>query len=119
MDKKNREMVSTVTKINIILAFLVALIIIFIRFSYAIAFLVGTTTALINFMANSYVIDRCFKGKKAKVLIQISFLIRMLLILGVALLFRANYENLIMYLVGFVFHQVAIFTYALRKPKRV
>ena len=119
MDKKNKQMITTVTKTNIVLAFLVALIIIFIKFSYAIAFFVGTTTALINFLVNSYVIDRCFKGKKAKVFIQISFFIRMLLILGVALLFKANYENLIMYLVGFVFHQVAIFIYALRKPKHV
>lgn len=119
MDKKNKQMILTVTRTNLILAFLVALIIIFIKFSYATAFLVGTITALINFLVNSYVVDRCFKGKRAKVFIPISFFIRMLLILGVALLFRANYENLIMYLIGFVFHQVAIFIYALRKPKHI
>ncbi|MGL4453914.1 MAG: ATP synthase subunit I [Sarcina sp.] len=119
MDKKNKQMVFTVTKTNIILAFLVILIFMFIKVSYATAFLVGTITALINFWINSYVVDRSFKGKRAKVIIPISFIIRMLLILGVTLLFKANYENLIMYLVGFVFHQVAIFIYARRKPKYI
>lgn len=119
MDKRNKQMILTVTRTNIILAFLIALIVVFIKFSYAIAFLVGTSTALINFLMNSYVVDRCFKGKRAKVVIQISFLIRMSLILGVALLFKANYENLIMYLIGFVFHQLAIFIYALKKTKHV
>ncbi|MGL4655954.1 MAG: ATP synthase subunit I [Sarcina sp.] len=119
MDKRNKQMILIVTRTNIILAFLVTLILMFIKFSYATAFLVGTITALINFLINSYVVDRCFKGKRAKVFIPISFFIRMLLILGVALLFRANYENLIMYLVGFVFHQVAIFIYARKKTKHV
>lgn len=119
MDKRNKHMLLTVIRTNIILAFLVILILAFIRFSYATAFLVGTITALINFIINSYVVDRCFKGKRAKVFIPLSFIIRMLLILGVALLFKANYENLILYLIGFVFHQVAIFIYALRKPKYI
>ncbi|MGL4763401.1 MAG: ATP synthase subunit I [Sarcina sp.] len=119
MDKRKKDMILIVTRTNIILAFLVALIIIFIKFSYAIAFLTGTSIAIINFILSSYVIDKCFKGTKAKLLIQLSFLIRMALILGVALLFRGNYINLIMYLIGFVFHQVAIFTYALKKPKHI
>ncbi|WP_297520939.1 ATP synthase subunit I [uncultured Clostridium sp.] len=119
MDKRNKDMILTVTRTNIILAFLVALMLIFVKFSFAIAFLVGTTTAIINFIINSYVINRCFKGKNAKVFIPISFLVRMSLILGVAILFRANYIDLIMYLIGFIFHQVAIFRYALKKPKQV
>lgn len=118
MDKKKKDMILFVSKTNIIMAFLVALIISFFDIFMAIAFVAGTITAIINFIANAFVIDKTFSGlkkKKAAILIQTSFVIRMLLILGVALLFRENYINLIMYLVGFIFHQVAIFIYARKK----
>lgn len=122
MDKKNREMIMRVSKINLILAFLVALIVSFVKISFAIAFFTGTLTALVNFIINAIVINKSFntfKGIKARLVIQLSFLVRMLIILGIALLFRGSYVNLILYLVGFIFHQVAIFTYAMKKPKRI
>lgn len=122
MDKKNKEMILIVSKINIIMAFLVALIVSFLKISFGIAFLAGTFTALVNFIINSIVIRKCFEGcsgKKARLTVQLSFLIRMFLILGVALLFRGSYVNLVIYLIGFVFHQVAIFIYARRKPKHI
>ena len=117
MDKRKKDMILFVSKINLIMAFLVALIISFFDVFMAIAFIAGTITALINFIINAYVVDKAFKGikKKARIFIQLSFVIRMLLILGVAVLFRGNHINLIIYLVGFIFHQVAIFIYARKK----
>lgn len=112
MDKKNKEMILSISKVDIILAIVTTLIISFIDFSYAIAFFVGNIIAVINFTVNALTINRVFKGKKSGFIIQASFIVRMLIIIGIALLFRASCANLIFYLVGFIFHQLAMFIYA-------
>lgn len=118
MDNKNTEMILSISKIDIILAFVTTLILAFFSIDYAIAFFTGNIVATVNFALNGATISRYFTGKKSGLIIQLSFVGRMILILGISLLFRASYVNLVVYIIGFIFHQLAMFIYAQRKLKR-
>ncbi|MGL4740506.1 MAG: ATP synthase subunit I [Sarcina sp.] len=119
MDKRKKHMMSMVTKNSIIIAILIILILIFINISMAVAFAVGTLVAIINFNISTIVIDRCFHARKSKLFIRISFYIRMLMILGIALLFKENYVNVLSYITGFIIHQIAIITYGMKQAKNI
>ncbi|MGL4992005.1 MAG: ATP synthase subunit I [Sarcina sp.] len=118
MDKKIREMIINVTKINLIISIPVSIVISIVNLLSGIAFFTGTLIAIINFVINSIVVNKSFSAinkKKIRLIMQLSFIFRMLLILFVAVLFKESYVNIILYLIGFIFHQIAIFIYARKK----
>lgn len=120
LDKELKEilkMVSAISKIDILLGTILSIIILIFNIYYGIAF-IGTIVAIINFAVNALVINRSFNSKKGStILIQVSYIIRMVVIVGIAYLFRHDYKTLLFYMTGLIFHQVAMFIYSKRKEK--
>lgn len=121
LDKELKEilkMVSAISKIDILLGTILSIIILIFNIYYGIAFFIGTIVAIINFAVNALVINRSFNSKKGStILIQVSYIIRMIVIVGIAYLFRHDYKTLLFYMAGLIFHQVAMFIYSKRKEK--
>lgn len=121
LDKELKEilkMVSAISKIDILLGTILSIIILIFNIYYGIAFFIGTIVAIINFAVNALVINRSFSSKKGStILIQVSYIIRMVVIVGIAYLFRHDYKTLLFYMTGLIFHQVAMFIYSKRKEK--
>ena len=121
LDKELKEilkMVSAISKIDILLGTILSIIILIFNIYYGIAFFIGTIVAIVNFAVNALVINRSFNSKKGStILIQVSYIIRMVVIVGIAYLFRHDYKTLLFYMTGLIFHQVAMFIYSKRKEK--
>lgn len=116
--KAIKKMVSAISKIDIILSSILAVIISIFSIYYGVAFFMGSIVAIVNFAVNALVINRSFSGKKgSSILIQTSYICRMAVIVGIALLFRYNYKALLFYMAGLIFYQVAMFIYSKRKEK--
>lgn len=118
MDKKIRDMILNITKISLIISIPMSIVISIVNLLSGIAFFIGILIAIINFSINSIVVNKSFNTinkKKIRLIMQLSFIFRMLLILFVAVLFKGRYVNIILYLIGFIFHQIAIFIYARKK----
>lgn len=116
--KEIKKMVSAISKIDIILSSILAVIISIFSIYYGIAFFMGSIVAIINFAVNAIVINRSFNSKRGStILIQISYISRMAVIVGIAFLFRYNYKALLFYMAGLIFYQVAMFIYSKRKEK--
>ncbi|MGL5616907.1 MAG: ATP synthase subunit I [Sarcina sp.] len=123
VDKEKREikkMISAISKIDILLSCILTVIIILFNFYYGIAFFVGNIIAVINFAINGIVIHRSFNRKKGSAIsIQLSYILRMGVIIAVAFTFHNNFKALLFYMVGFIFHQVAMFIYSKLKEKAI
>lgn len=116
--KEIKKMVSAISKIDIILSSILAVIISIFSIYYGIAFFMGSIVAIGNFAVNAIVINRSFNSKRGStILIQISYISRMAVIVGIAFLFRYNYKALLFYMAGLIFYQVAMFIYSKRKEK--
>lgn len=116
--KEIKKMVSAISKIDIILSSILAVIISIFSIYYGIAFFMGSIVAIGNFAVNAIVINRSFNSKRGStILIQISYISRMAVIVGIAFLFRYNYKSLLFYMAGLIFYQVAMFIYSKRKEK--
>ena len=109
MNAKIKSLVFSITKTNILLTIIATLLISLFRFG--VAFLVGSAIATINFTANAIVINKVISNRRGALKIQLSFVLRMLLILLFTLIFMRDVKELAFYLIGFILHQISIFIY--------
>ena len=116
MNAKIKSLVLSVMKTNILLTVIATLLISLFNLKLGVAFLVGSIVATINFTVNAVVIHKVIKKRRGALKIQLSFVIRMLMILAFTLLFMRSVQELAFYLVGFIAHQISIFIYT-RKNK--
>lgn len=75
------------------------------------AFLVGSIVATINFAVNAIVIHKVINKRRGALKIQLSFVLRMILILLFTVIFMKDVKVLAFYLIGFISHQISIFIY--------
>lgn len=115
MDAKIKSLVFSVIKTNISLTVIATLVISLFNFNLGVAFLVGSIVATINFTVNAIVIHKVIKKRRGALKIQLSFVLRMLMILAFTLVFMRSVEQLAFYLVGFITHQISIFIYTRKK----
>ncbi|WP_300260303.1 ATP synthase subunit I [Clostridium sp.] len=116
MNAKIKSLVLSVMKTNILLTVIATLAISLFNLKLGVAFLVGSIVATINFTVNAIVIHKVIKKRRGALKIQLSFVLRMLMILAFTLVFMRSVEELAFYLVGFIAHQISIFIYT-RKNK--
>ena len=118
MNAKIKSLVFSITKTNILLTIIATLLISLFNFRFGVAFLVGSAIATINFTANAIVINKVISNRRGALKIQLSFVLRMLLILLFTLIFMRDVKELAFYLIGFILHQISIFIYT-KKNKTV
>ncbi|MGG5462837.1 ATP synthase subunit I [Clostridium sp. B9] len=111
MNAKIKSLVFSVMKTNILLTIIATLVISLFNLNFGVAFLVGSIVATINFTVNAIVIHRVIKKRRGALKIQLSFVLRMLMILAFTLIFMRSVEELAFYLIGFIAHQISIFIY--------
>ena len=111
MNAKIKSLVFSITKTNILLTIIATLLISLFNFRFGVAFLVGSAIATINFTANAIVINKVISNRRGALKIQLSFVLRMLLILLFTLIFMRDVKELAFYLIGFILHQISIFIY--------
>ena len=97
MNAKIKSLVFSITKTNILLTIIATLLISLFNFRFGVAFLVGSAIATSN--------------RRGALKIQLSFVLRMLLILLFTLIFMKDVKELAFYLIGFILHQISIFIY--------
>lgn len=111
MNAKIKSLVLSINKTNILLTIVATLIISLFNFKFGVAFLVGSLIATINFTVNAIVINKVIRDRRGALKIQLSFVLRMLLILLFTLFFMKDVKELAFYLIGFILHQISIFIY--------
>ena len=109
MNAKIKSLVFSIMKTNILLTIIATLLISLFNFRFGVAFLVGSVIATINFTA--IVINKVISNRRGALKIQLSFVLRMLLILLFTLIFMKDVKELAFYLIGFILHQISIFIY--------
>ncbi|EOR21314.1 hypothetical protein A500_13780 [Clostridium sartagoforme AAU1] len=117
MSREMNKMVSKLIKYDLMIVFIFALILsILIDLKVALIFALGIVIALLNTIASGLILEYSLKNDKKTILI-LSYIIRILIIIIIALPFLNNLIQLITYLIGYILHFAVIIFYWIKTGK--
>jgi ATP synthase protein I len=117
MSREMKALIKSMIKYDLIGGVIFALII-SLPFSFELAsiFYLGVLIALINFILSGIILEYSIK-RKGKVLLILSYTIRIIIILAIATLFITNLHKILAYILGYISHFILLTIYWLRKEK--
>lgn len=119
MSQEMKRLIQGVCKYDLILGFIFSIIVsMFLTLKIGAIFFLGILIALINFFASGLILEYCiFKNKK--ILLILSYFLRISIILIIALLFINNLNTLLAYILGYISHFVLLIIYTLIHNERM
>lgn len=117
MSREMKALIKAMIKYDLIGGVIFALII-SLPFSFKLAsiFYLGVVVALVNFVSSGIILEYCIREKK-KLLLILSYTIRIIIILAIATLFISNLHKILAYILGYISHFILLIIYWLRKEK--
>lgn len=117
MSKEMKRLIVGIFKYDLILGFIFSLIIsIFLTLKIGAIFFLGVLVALINFSASGIILEICLLKNK-KVIITISYFLRIGIVLFIAMFFINNLNTILAYIIGYIFHFVVLTIYWINERK--
>ncbi|GAB6169221.1 hypothetical protein JCM1393_16810 [Clostridium carnis] len=117
MSREMKRLLSNVIRYDLCGGFIFALIVsLLVNLQIASIFFMGVLVALINFFISGKILEYSLVRNK-RLLIIISYFIRITVIVCLALPFMYNLEKLIAYVAGYIFHFIFLTFYWLKNEK--
>lgn len=111
MSNEMKRLIKDIAIYDIIISF-IFLCILSLMFTLKIGliFFLGTLVSLINFSASGIILEY-YISKNKRLIITISYFIRISIVLGIAAFFINNFETIVAYIIGYIFHFVLLTIY--------
>lgn len=117
MSKEMKRLIKDIIRYDLIFGFIFSLILsLFLTFKFGAIFFLGILVASINFSASGVILEYCI-SKNKRLLISISYFIRIAIILIIASFFINNLKTIMAYIIGYIFHFVLLTIYWIRERK--
>lgn len=117
MSREMKKVISYMVKYDFIAGFIFVLILSYlIDFKVALIFLLGLIVSLINTIINGVIIEYSLL-KNQKILLPLSYIIRIISIILIAVPFLNNLIQLLSYISGYISHFLFILIYWLKKER--
>lgn len=84
---------------------------------FSIIYFIGVIVSLVNFFISGKIMDNRLNKKKGGWLFPISYVIRIIIIVGVAMPFMIQLNNLIAYIIGYLSHFIFLAIYWIKSQK--
>ena len=111
MAKDLNEIVKSVAKNDLIIGIILVLILVLLgQYNIGVILLIGLIVSMLNFIVSAIITSMYLsKLKKNKaILFPLSYLIRIVIIVAIAVVFSNRIENLLAFLLGFIIHYVIL-----------
>ena len=111
MPKDLKNIIKSVANNNLISGIVVFLILVLLKqYNIGLIILIGLIVSMLNFIVSAIITSMYLsKLKKNKaILIPLSYLIRIVIIVAIAVVFSNRIENLLAFLLGFIIHYVIL-----------
>ncbi|MGG7142209.1 ATP synthase subunit I [Clostridium nigeriense] len=117
MSNEMKRLLKDTVRYDIIFGLIFSLILsLFLTFKIGAIFFLGTLIALINFTASGVILEYCI-CKNKKLMISISYFIRIAIVLIIASFFINDLKTIMAYIIGYIFHFVLLTIYWIRERK--
>lgn len=118
MSKEVNKFLNGMIKYDLYGGIILSLILsILITTKFSIIYFVGIMVSLVNFLVSGKIIKNKLIEKKGGLLFQISYIIRILIVVGLAVPFMNQLINLIAYITGYLSHFVILIIYWVKSQK--
>lgn len=84
---------------------------------FSIIYFVGVVVALVNFFVSGKIIKNRLSNKRGSMLFTIIYVLRLLIVVGVAIPFTSQLSNLIAYVMGYLSHFIFVTIYWIKSRK--
>ena len=118
MSKVVNKFLNEMIKYDLYGGFIISLILsVVVNTKFAIIYLIGVVVALVNFLISGKIMKNRLSRKKSGMLFQISYFIRIVAVVGLAVPFMSQLINLVAYVIGYLSHFVFITVYWIKSQK--
>lgn len=118
MSKDVNKFLNEMTKYDLYAGIIVSLILLItVTTKFSIIYFIGIIVSLVNFFVSGKITKNMLGKKRGGMLFLVSYFIRSLLVVGIAIPFMGELINLIAYIIGYLSHFVVLTIYYLKSQR--
>ncbi|MGL5085934.1 MAG: ATP synthase subunit I [Clostridium sp.] len=118
MNKDVNKFLNEMVKYDLYVGIIISLILsVTITTKFSIIYFIGTIVSMVNFFVSGKITKKRLEKKRGGVLFSISYFIRHIVVVIVAVPFIFELRNLMAYIVGFLSHFVVLTIYCIKSQK--